>query len=593
MGFFNSLVTAVKNTIYRTPSQVETPVEPDEKPQISYVASVVNYAYNTVEHVFSQLGVLPKTIKDLWEYEPSAPIVNTILLTLYRDVFPLLAINAANDIMMGYADEKRDKEAPWMSLDTALMVSLSLIQMGVSFYTWHKAGKALINNSTANIFVASAFSGIKRNPAATVCKPKCNTGLVVLNNYINETATLYANVVAVYAIERRMPYVGWAVAAVFSIYSNGRYIARLTTPERCTKHKHLQPEYTLALGLVHKGLELAVFNMPIWLPGMLRWVNGMLIWTLPGMQGWTTGMQNFTMDMLNSKFGMLVSNISMPYLCVVLIRQSLFLFEVAVAAHLRPPLIAPKDRTFSLDPVELYEKFANDVMIWGYVGIKSIIDRMLNGPPSTINWAEIANKGIVLLQHPKTHAVQCFFLPPMLHSWENFINTPIISPHWDTTHSKIIKIIETFETYSRSNVVHVANKAPGKAAKLFQLLLGVPNPVAKAVLEVMSNERKMALINAMRVWLEDHSVKKLTNIKSDNPEVPLNNNPVNPFEENSTITPIKEVTHVNPEVASQLTERRKSGNHDFFNQVNKRQTTKRQMGVSPPLQLKSGLMGNK
>lgn len=444
-----------------------TPAVIEAIPDQSLAEMLPQTLFNSSATFVTPFLTIPGSLRNLWVNPSSQAIVKSTWDNL-KDIAPWFLVDTAVNLLRTSLDLNR--EAPLLSIDGSLLMALELVNIGVNIYTAH----AFFKSTITTLCAPAAFyqSDITPSKPSLICKPECKGTLVLLNGAMNETATYYSNLAALWALGKvpmeKIPYLGWLLSNGTAAYVSGRYIAGLTA-QRCREHEYLKFEPALSLGIIHKGLEYC-----LWLA-----LNS------------SSGTPSFAiMRVLND----------IPLLLTIAITTSQV--NASLVTTTRP----------CYDPLEFYENVTRFIFEGASAGAKVQIKKMLQGPPSTIPWAKIGNQALTLTQHPYVYSTGTFLLPKMLHSWDYFINEPMISPRWSTIQKQVVTILMTLEEASHTTVVNIANKAPDKAARLLQYFFGFPKPVTKILLDIMSNNTYMQIVETLRRWFQVHMVKKDTGI---------------------------------------------------------------------------------
>lgn len=433
-----------------------------------YIYKAPEYLVNATVSLVTQPVAIFHAGQALWAHEPSRVIGKSLLEweTITR-IAPLIIVNAG----INFFSTGLDQNASILTVDGMLGMALTTLNIGINLF----AVASLLKSSITTLCAPAAFHQISAaDPKiAADCTSECQGTLVLLNGAVHATAAYYSNLMLVQGLEllshTHYPLpdkLFFNLAKIASVYASGRYIAGLSNP-RCREHQFLKSEMTLTLGIMHKGLEY-------------------LLWL--ALTASTGELAPILMLTLND----------IPLLLIILI-----------ARHQVGSALVTKDNRTLIDPLEMYENFVRKVLEFFSPGIKAIITKLLQGPPSNIPWANYANETLTLFQNP---LISFILLPKMLHNWDNFIHEPMISPRWTVIQNQMVSILSTLEEASQSRVVSIAARAPGKAASLIQYLFGFPRPVAKVLLNIMSNEQYMQMIEALRRWFQVHAVKKDTGL---------------------------------------------------------------------------------
>lgn len=431
------------------------------------VSATAKYTYGTVSHLFEQIGVLPKTIRSLLAHESSRTITNHLAYIISHDLLPLLLVNFANNyIQQSFSPEYDEEDSSWLSANYFIDCSLMLLGLAVKAYNFRQGTQMATRTILVSLRAADAFNQINPRERSPLCiEEKCTVAQQIKGSG-RELVELMANDLAVHLISQIPGMSG--VSYLVSIYVRGRYIAKSTTPERCPDHRALESEYALALGLGHEGMAML-------LRAALTATSG-----LP------------------------------PEFCLKTMEQMLLMFQIAIAAHLNPPLVRSGEQTIPVDPMDLYERFMG---WWTKVvasGLKKQIPPLLQGPPSNIPWQTISNSLYKVAHHPLTRQLKYIILPPMFHSEDQFINDPIIKRDWETLMNRtdsVLAFIINKGNPEKSYTVKVAAWAPKSTAAAVKVVYGIPQFITKSLLIVVGEEVSLDYLRAVRNWVGELTIK--------------------------------------------------------------------------------------
>jgi hypothetical protein len=318
-------------------------------------------------------------------------------------------------------------------------------------------------------------------------------------------------------------YVGPPVSRVLSVYFIGRYITRLTTPERCERHKAMMQESVLALGL---GYEATTMIMNAFLEA-------------------TIGMP--------------------PFLYYRVMRHLLLLLHVNVAAHMTLPLVSPKEATVYMDPLNIYERISRFIADVIFAGLKDRIPKdfkLEEGAKPLISLSTGLKFTTKVLRSDleserdltppgffkrSTNTLKPWVLPPMFRDATSFVNDTIVAEHWLVLREGAIAVVEIMGSVGKVNVVptttaikeivqHMFTKSkaetlaktavltaswtPAFTAKTLNYKWGVPKLITRVTLRLSRKEDFWDLADALQAWFERHNIAFKVKLV-DSPQVPL------------------------------------------------------------------------
>ncbi|WP_284498285.1 hypothetical protein [Legionella maioricensis] len=261
------------------------------------IVGVFTYTANTAFQLLEQGLALRKAVPTLVKNPEARKIVRGMAHVLVYDVLPLVSLNAINNQVQGYFQEDQD-EMTGLSPYSVFLTGLTLVNYTVVAFTWRQGAQASVRILLLDSLGPPAFNSNKITRPPSLCTElKCTVKREV-KGWGREPLVLLGNDLLTAGISY-VPYLGPPVSRVLSVYFIGRYITRLTTPERCERHKAMMQESVLALGL---GYEATTMIMDAFLDA-------------------TIGMP--------------------PFLYYRVMRHLLLLLHVNVAAHMTLPLVLP------------------------------------------------------------------------------------------------------------------------------------------------------------------------------------------------------------------------------------------------------------
>lgn len=450
----------------------------------SAVSMSVKYTYGTVSHLFEQVGVLPKTIKSLLTHLPSRSVTRNLSYIALHDLLPLVLINLANGYIQQSFSQEGEEENEWSSANYAIQCSLMLLGLAVRAYNFRQGTQLAARTLLVSCRAADAFNQVSPRPQSPLCIEEKCTLTQQIKGSGREVVELQANALAVYLLGCVSGMEG--LSKLLSVYANGRYVAKSTTPERCPDHKMIQSEYALALGLGHAG-------MMVLLKSALTATSG-----LP------------------------------PEFCLNTMEQMLLILQIAIAAHLQPPLVRPDEQTLPLDPMDVYERFIGWCTKVIASGLKKQIPALLKGPSRVIPWQAIADSAYSLVNYPPARQFRYMILPPMLHSGYHFIKDPVVKEDWKSfveqmdraltfiinkanpyqSNAKIAKMtIRAPKEAATAVIAKTAAWAPQSTAVAVKMVFGFPEFITVSLLIIIGEQKSMDYLRALRTWFGELTIK--------------------------------------------------------------------------------------
>jgi hypothetical protein len=448
------------------------------------VKRAVNYVADTACYVLEQGLAARKAFPAL--ATPSAwKIVEGMGNIIYYDVLLIVGINFINNGIQNFFREGHDEEQAGLFAPYAIFLSgLSLINYGVSAYSYRQGAKLLVHTLVLDSLGPSAFNEFKAklpNPPTLCIEEECNFKRKFKGS-LREPLQLAANDMVLWAISK-FPYGGEQAAWILAIYFYGEYITRMATPERCERHKAMKSESVLALGI-----------------------------------GYTT--TSAILDhILSSTVGI------PPYLYHRTLNHILLLLHINLASHMNLPLVKPQKNTFPIDPLALYERssrFALDVV---FAGLMKRIPIDFKTPPGSKPFIPLSTvlKFLTKILDSDLEQVRVnqpgFFkqamkqiVPSTFHNPKNVVNDPVIKLFWPDIQKGILYTIEIVEAAGKP--VASLTTGPKPLASAVKLTLpmalnyrfGLPIKLSEFLLSLSKKEDFWDFVTALKHWLERNNV---------------------------------------------------------------------------------------
>ena len=503
------------------------------------IVGVFTYTANTAFQLFEQGLALREAVPTLVKNPEAQRIVRGMAHVLVYDVLPLVSLNAINNQLQSYFQEDQE-EVTGLSPYSVFLTGLTLVNYTVVAFTWRQGAQASVRILLLDSLGPPAFNSNKTIRPPSLCTELNCTVKREVKGWAREPFVLIGNDLLTAGINY-IPYVGPPVSRVLSVYFIGRYITRLTTPERCERHKAMMQESVLALGLSYEATTLI-------------------------------------MDMfLEATVGM------PPFLYYRVMRHLLLLLHVNVAAHMTLPLVLPKDATVYMDPLNLYERISRFIADVIFSGLKDRIPKdfkleegakplipLSTGLKFTTKVLRSDLESERVLTQPgffkrSANTIKPWVLPPMFRDATSFVNDAVVAEHWRDLREGAIAVVEIMGSVGKVNVVPVttaikeivqqmfskskgetlaktavltASWTPEFTAKALNYKWGIPKSLTRVTLKLSKKEDFWELADELQAWLERHNIPfKVTLVESS--QVPLlGEKKVAPFPEHVESPPI-------------------------------------------------------
>lgn len=444
----------------------------------------VSFALNTTRHLLAlQAAVLEGTVK-LFSDQHAQKMAASLGRLAVRDVAPLVALNWVNHSVQHYFNEDTDESVDASFMYSLFLSTLWIADYAVMAYTLKYGAQTVVRVLVLDSAALSVFTSVnsKIKQQSTLCDGAfgdevCNMQrrlkgqgaelLVLLGN-----ERLIANFLLI-------PAVGPYLYTGLNVINDGRYITRSITPNRCERHKYMEQEFVLALGLMS---ALSTYLMKL-------------------------------------SFERTVGPLPMIYAYAM--RHVLLNMHVIWAAHMVVPLVKPSEATVP-DLFHYYERslrFCLDV-IWA--GLKKRVplefqpyssDQAPFAPLSpafrlvtkVLNYDLEREKKSSGLVSPWLSKAKTLILPPIFRSAYEFPFDPIIGAHLNELREGTLITLQQLELYNRSTMVAVAKTVPDSASVFLEYKFGIPATLTSIILKLSKEGDFWNLIAAIKFWCGRHN----------------------------------------------------------------------------------------
>ncbi len=281
---------------------------------------------------------------------------------------------------------------------------------------------------------------------------------------ISDMTTIFVNNNAGQALSKTINYLPFpkALQWLVFVWVNGIYIAENSRrPEERCEHRVPSTGKSLSLGLAYWGTSSA-------------------------------------MEFLFSQ-----TVIKLPFYHYFLLELMLLNIHVAGARHLNSLYIKQEERNVAVDPIVLYGKFSNELMVMGIEGIKARLPFWLKNDDSSIAWGKLFSKiNQLIKEYPFFQSAYGVLMPKMLTSVNNFIHDPVIASFWPNLRKLIVGKIDEITRFEIKHPI------------LHKLLCGTPKTVLQNVAEKGFGVNKKVTGTARDMYFDEKVHDDLTNIRS-------------------------------------------------------------------------------
>ena len=493
-------------------------------------SAVVRYSYQTIAHGFDQIAAIPRVLHSAATHPPTQMVAKHVMRVAVEDLIPLVFVTYCNQLIQergrGYLED--EKEAVWLSTYTAIQAGLYLLQGITWAFQVNRKTEMMVRMAMVTIEASPMLNGAKTSLPMKVCTDPPNpcTTLRFMQGSIRDLVAFWSTEAAI-SLTGYIPVAGGGIAALLSVYHNGRYVLTVVLPDLCNRHQmvYLQDhsELALSLGVGHVAST--------WLVNSLLEIS--------------TGIPRV--------------------FYAGAIKQFMLITQMGVAAHLNLPE-GKKASTRTLpDPLLYYQSGVGFIVDIILLGLKTKIPRMLKGNDhkslkawlSHLSASEFSYLQWVNEKVPINQLARVIF-PRLIHSKETFITDPVILSNWATVQASLVQTLQTIESLHDLLAVQASSFAPNAAASLAASIFGTPKFLTKLLLQLLSDP---VVIEQLRSWR--YQVEKFNLIVSTTPVRPDKNALLLPgqtsaHEQSLQFPPIERVSGPLPEAEQVIRTARKA-----------------------------------
>lgn len=460
----------------------------------STAKTVFTFTANTSFHVLEEALAAKEAVPALWNNPEARKVVSGMGYLIVHDVVPIVGLHYINNGVQDYFHEDDESQAQASFLYSIFLSAVTFGGYVVTAYTWQQGAQTLVRVAVLDAVALPAFNAHKRdNPPHSLCDEDqyhCNERRK-LKGMTRELGILWANDVLIGIIAYlSLAYMSTEDSLIakalivgnqgLTLINNGRYIARCVTPERCERHKFMEQEFVLAVGLAY---QLSIWSMD---------------------QG------------LQKSMGPL------PFLYLRALHHMMLALHVNLAAHMKVPLVEPKDATLTLDLFNYYERACRFILDVFWAGLLKRVpidfkpepgaapfiplSSVLKGLTRVFN-SDLERANTMISESHLKRTLKAALLPPMFRSAYEFPRDPIIAPYWVGIRSGAIAAVDVVGSYGKTPLVAALAKAPKSVAVALDLKFGIPEELTQIVLHLSKKDDFWALTAAIKAWFERHNVE--------------------------------------------------------------------------------------
>ncbi|HRD69866.1 MAG TPA: hypothetical protein PK657_06960 [Legionella sp.] len=447
---------------------------------IPLVARSITFTANVLFQTLEQGLALRTAIPALFNNEYAKKAVGAMAYTIGHDVAPIMALNYLNNNLQTL--QQGHEQDDWLTPYSFFLSGLTLVNYGVRAITWRQGAQVLVRTFIIDTAAPGAFNVNKPSPV-TLCEGKQCSTEIRLKGPLIDPVVMAANELLI-MVSKLVG--GEVLSSLIEIVVSGKFISAWATPERCSAHKNLMQESVLSFGITY-------------------WAASRIIDSL-----------------LESTVGI------PPYLFHRALRHMLMLYFVNLGAHMKIPLVEPKDATFYIDPHRIFEyvmRVYGNILVAGVIKRAPIDFKLPAGaqpflPLSTFlqGLTRIINSDLEKINNNSKpgfftrarNTLLPWVAPSALQSKRNFLNDPVMSRYWSGFSQEVIyimKIVCAVGSY------HLAKKAASASDSVTTTTLSwkfdVPPGLIKVALIFSKEEDFWDLAEALKRWFERHNVPKL------------------------------------------------------------------------------------
>lgn len=426
----------------------------------TYIAGFapIRYVMNTGLHLSDQVQTIPRVYRSLRNHQSGRVVVDNLTYVARHDLLPLCLLSLSEHVLQTYvardSDDEEGAESHFL-IAGILMLSSTCIQLASLRLKARMTTRMILVSLNAT----SEFNKIEPRPKSEICLKSDCSFVDNIKGATREQIAFVANDLTIHllGLATNMP----RLTAILSVYARGRYIAKVTTPERCANHRALQSEYALALGIGNWAtlflLHLA-FEKSVGLP---------------------------------------------PAFFLSFMEQILSLSQIAIAAQLKPPLQQMGQETLPYDPIDLYERSIGWLSKVMMSGLKKHVPELFRAPGEPMDWQKQIKRATYVYEFPLTKLANVLFLPHMLQSSQNFVQDPLVAPVWEEYREGMITILNEIIQFERTHPIYnqAAQWAPKTSARALKKVFNIPIPVSRLAIFILGNQKAQENIIELRQWI--------------------------------------------------------------------------------------------
>lgn len=450
------------------------------------VKGIIHVGYNTIAYLFLQIGAIPPVLKSALNHPPTRSVYRDMLRITLEDLLPFFLVSYSNDLIQSSAQDyldERDNPA-WLSIDTAIIVSLTLLQSLTAAYKLRATLKASTRLAVLLIEASKPLTSIDSRQEMEVCQELKCPPLRFVRGSLRRTLAYWFTKGSIFMLSY-FPFIGNPLARVLTIYHNGQYIMSLALPDLCSRQQleYLKeyPELALSLGITHAATAylipfLTEFGVEYLVPSDIQ-----SYFHIESYSDTAKSYYGSTLDLF------------------------LVLILVSVAAHMHLPKAVKASSRSIFDPLTLYQAVISWCIDTIGLGLKIKVPKMLKEKKVGIPWGQILGKIESLWNHPNLRLLKKIYLPRVLQSTNGLTHDAVIKPHWEALRVTIISFIEAIEKIKEKwkFPINIAVLSPKKVAKLTRFVFGAPVAVTEIIIKLLGNSFFMEKLGEVRRWLEE------------------------------------------------------------------------------------------
>ncbi|WP_019215816.1 hypothetical protein [Legionella tunisiensis] len=196
-------------------------------------------SYQILEHLVEEISVAPKVLYSTVVDPKTRKVASHVTRIMAEDLPRIIVPSYVNTLIQqgGRTYLGDESDAPWLSIDTSIIMALGLLDWGVWIYTNRHRSQMMMR--TLVVLLVAGDDLTSNKPKMVICTEEPCTDARFLKGVIRSTIK-YSTTKQLVKLLGYIPGIGETLTTVASTYNEGSYILSTIIPEVCDRH---QEEY--------------------------------------------------------------------------------------------------------------------------------------------------------------------------------------------------------------------------------------------------------------------------------------------------------------------------------------------------------------